>query len=109
MTIIDFKAGPQIAGTIVRDIYGGLWTVLKDIGNALAQPREGAYYTRYIEPVVEVDYKALYDKLAAQVAKLESASSTITVTVDSNLHPDDFYYKEEIINGVIVKRIRIKR
>jgi hypothetical protein len=115
MEIIDFKAGPQVAtatsSIVVRDINGGLWTVLKNIGYASAQPREGAYYTRYTEPVsVEpaFDYKAAYDTLALEVQQLKQ-SENVVILIDSNLHKDDFYMQEVLENGVRVQKIRIKR
>lgn len=86
MEIIDFKAGPQKAGTIVRDTFGGLWTVLKDIGYATAQPREGAYYTRYTEPVAPV-------------------AEPILLELDAR----DFRIEEATLNGVVQKTIRIIR
>ena len=109
MEIIDFKAGAQVAGTIVRDMYGVLWTVLKNIANATAQPREGAYYTRYLEPVAPaIDYKELYDRLSARVTEMEK-NEDVVIMIDFTPHPDDFYIEEQIINEIKVQRLRIRR
>lgn len=85
MEALPFKPGPQIAGTEVIDIYGIHWTVLKDISNALAQPREGAYYTRVIDAVPEV------------------------IDINAQLHEDDFYFETQTINGELINKLRIKR
>ncbi len=58
-------------GTEVIDSNGVHWTVLKDIGNAQAQPREGANYARVLGPTLQEQL----DKLATRVSKLEAADA----------------------------------
>ena len=120
MEAIQFTPGAQVAGTEVIDLSGAHWTVLKNIGNALAQPREGAYYTRVITPPEPViGYGLLIQKLREEftlqikalsyrVAKIEK-NAGVVIAIDFNPHPDDFFVKEEIIDNVKVQRLRIKR
>lgn len=68
--MIPFKPGPQIAGTVVIDSNGVSWKVLKNIANAQAQPKEGAYYSRVPEPQ-QAPFQQQLDELKARVAKLE--------------------------------------
>lgn len=93
MEWIDFQAGKQIEGTIVKDSYGAYWKVLKNITYATAQPREGQYYTRVPAPEVVV---------AEPLPPVEPARYI-------DLHPDDFKIEQTTVNGVVVERIRIKR
>lgn len=85
MEAIPFKPGPQTAGTEVIDSFGVHWEVLKNIANATAQPREGAYYMR---------------------VKEEAPAETIMI---AQFHEDDFWIETETNNGVITNKIRIKR
>lgn len=88
MATIPFKPGPQVAGDIVIDSAGTQWKVLKNIANATAQPREGAYYTKVADaPVVQ------------------PSAPVLQIDLDSR----DFKIVETELNGVITRTIRVIR
>lgn len=81
-----FQAGPQTAGSEVIDSFGVHWTLLKNIGYATAQPREGQYYTRVVSPP-------------------EPAEEVITVELDIR----DFWFEEVTVDGTSKLTLRIRR